>query len=123
MSWATPERRRAYGRAYREKNRVQRREYARRYAAENKERFLGYRLKRHFGITVEDYRAMFEKQGGVCAICGAPPPNKRGFHVDHDHKTGKIRGLLCHHCNVGIGNLRDSIDMLRKALAYLEARS
>lgn len=54
----------------------------------------GYRLKRRYGITAEQYDALLEAQGGVCAICGEPPKGK-ALHVDHDHATGGVRGLLC----------------------------
>jgi Recombination endonuclease VII len=93
------------------------------------------RLRRNFGITLEQYRQMFAEQGGVCAICGEPPkvvgyrpsrrqgrPRRPMLVVDHDHVTGKIRGLLCIHCNRGIGFLKDSADIVRFALKYLEER-
>lgn len=51
-------------------------------------------------VTEEEYAARLEEQGGVCAICGNPPKEGgRALHVDHDHKTGDVRGLLCHYCN------------------------
>jgi hypothetical protein len=54
----------------------------------------------------------------VCAICGRPEPE----HVDHDHKTGAVRGILCFNCNGGLGQFRDAIESLTAAAAYLEAR-
>jgi hypothetical protein len=54
----------------------------------------GY-LRRKYGITIEDFEAMFEAQGGVCTICGKPRSEERTLHIDHDHETGEIRGLLC----------------------------
>ena len=60
-----------------------------------------------YGISQLDYQALFEKQQGRCAICGTdnPPVNKRGvaWHLDHCHRTGRVRGILCHRCNVGLG--------------------
>jgi hypothetical protein len=53
---------------------------------------------KQLGVSDEDYAAMLEAQGGGCAICGAKPKTRR-LHVDHDHATGKVRGLLCHRCN------------------------
>ena len=76
-------------------------------------------LKNRFGITVKDYDNMLEKQHGVCKICGKPPGAKR-LHVDHDHKTGKVRALLCYLCNVMLGNARDEPTILRLAALYLE---
>jgi len=81
-----------------------------------------------FGMTEADYDRMLERQGGVCAICGGPEPNKSRFSVDHDHmccpgrkSCGKcVRGLLCRQCNTGIGNLGESPDTLRAAIEYLE---
>jgi len=73
-----------------------------------------------YGITAEDYDALLVRQNGGCAICGTTKPGGRGsFHVDHDHTTGVVRGLLCHGCNVGIGNLGDDPDRLMAAVAYL----
>jgi len=57
-------------------------------------------------------------QSGRCAICG-DPPGKRGLHLDHDHLTGIVRGLLCHRCNFGIGLFRDSEELLMRAITYL----
>jgi len=81
-------------------------------------------LRCKFGITVEDYDAMYAKQAGVCGICGKPETRKvKGtlchLAVDHDHETGKIRGLLCSKCNRGIGLLQDDIQLLSKAVAWL----
>lgn len=75
-------------------------------------------LQKNFGITLEDYTKMLVGQSGVCAIClKADPP--RSLAVDHCHKTGKIRGLLCRACNVSIGLLEDDGDRLERAIRYL----
>jgi len=92
--------------------------------AANPERFRLYDLKRRlkkFGVTLEEYNALLELQGGVCAICQGPPNGKDPdiYHVDHDHETGKLRGLLCSSCNNGLGCFRDNTDSIQKALAYL----
>jgi len=68
---------------------------------------------------------MFLSQNGVCAICsGGETVKTRGtlrrLAVDHDHETGKVRGLLCNRCNNGLGNFRDDPDLLREAIAYLQ---
>lgn len=78
-------------------------------------------LLRKYGITSADYDAMLSTQGGECAICGTNVPggNKSFFCVDHDHKTGAVRGLLCESCNRGIGILNDDPDILDKAASYL----
>jgi hypothetical protein len=79
-----------------------------------------FRLKRDYGITPEQYEEMLVHQNGVCAICGNPDKHGRNLAVDHSHETGKVRGLLCTHCNTGIGVLGDTADHLRAALKYLE---
>lgn len=68
------------------------------------------------GITYTDYEAMYATQNGNCLICGEWQPL---LHIDHDHKTGVIRGLLCRGCNYGLGNFRDSCSNLQKAIDYL----
>lgn len=87
---------------------------------EYRDRAIERELKRHYGITLKDYEELYRQQNGLCAICEAVPPPGQRFHVDHDHTSGQIRGLLCTRCNPGIGLLRDSPDILRKAIAYLE---
>lgn len=76
-------------------------------------------LRRKYGITLEQYNVMLEKQDGVCAICGGITEGKH-LAVDHDHVTGQLRGLLCDMCNRGIGLLGDSIDRVGAALDYLK---
>lgn len=81
-------------------------------------------LRSRFGITYDDLARMHAEQGGVCAICGRPltiVPGRQGAsaHVDHDHATGEIRGLLCTGCNAGIGHLQDDPGRLLAAAAYL----
>lgn len=84
-------------------------------------------LKKRYGITLEEYNSFFERQGGVCAICGNPETAKdysgevRKLSLDHDHATGVVRGLLCNNCNAGIGMLQDSILVIEKALEYLRS--
>lgn len=77
--------------------------------------------KRGINFTVEEFEAMLEEQGGVCAICGRD--GERTLHVDHDHKTGKVRGLLCDNCNHGLGKLGDDPDQLEAGAHYLRSRS
>ena len=86
-----------------------------------KEQVRAYNLKQSFGITVEEYNTLFQKQDGKCAICKIHQKelNKR-LAVDHCHITDTIRGLLCTNCNTGIGNLRDSIELLEAAIKYLK---
>lgn len=79
----------------------------------------GWHLKANYDLTVDEYAAILVAQGGVCAICGG---GARTYHVDHCHKTGIIRGLACHRCNTKLlVGCKDSIDVLRAAIAYLES--
>ena len=73
-----------------------------------------------YGISEVEYNELFKEQEGKCAICGLHQSNqKRGMSVDHDHKTGQIRGLLCNNCNRCLGLLHDDPTLLRKAEEYL----
>ena len=75
---------------------------------------------RKYGLTIEEADTMFLKQDRCCAICKSPTNvNFRDWSTDHDHRTGKVRGILCHGCNTGLGGFRDSIECLRAAIAYL----
>ena len=101
----------------------------------NKKRYSdgsrGSHLEQKFGITQEDYKDMMEAQGGTCAICnGKNAVRKRttfenkpftiALAVDHNHKTGKVRGLLCNSCNTSLGKFKDDITLLKRAIEYLE---
>lgn len=81
-------------------------------------------LRKSYGITADDYEAMLSEQEGVCAICGSDDPGTRDhrkrLHVDHDHETGRVRGLLCSPCNRLLGQASDSPKILRSAADYLE---
>lgn len=72
------------------------------------------RKSRHHGLTGEQAESL--KDGASCEICGS----SESLKVDHDHGTGQIRGVLCHHCNVAIGHMRDNPERLRRAANYLE---
>ena len=73
-------------------------------------------LMRTYKLTQGDIDRMVEEQGGVCGICGEGLPE----HVDHCHETGAVRGILCFNCNGGLGQFKDRVDILRKAITYLE---
>lgn len=72
---------------------------------------------KQLGVSDDDYARMLEAQGGVCAICGNPPKSRR-LHVDHDHRTGKVRGLLCFRCNRALPNYVTE-EWLRRAYIYV----
>ncbi|QES58727.1 hypothetical protein DEJ51_06325 [Streptomyces venezuelae] len=73
-------------------------------------------LERSYGMTEADRDEMIGAQGGVCVICQKAPAE----HVDHDHQTGKVRGVLCFSCNAALGQFKDRPDVIRRAAAYVE---
>jgi len=85
-----------------------------------------YKLQTNYGLSLEDYQSLLDKQGGLCAICKQTETSKsnvgkpKNLAVDHCHTTGKVRGLLCHHCNTGIGKFMDKVDLLESAIKYLK---
>jgi len=107
------ERRRLYQAKWRKENRDHYNAWAREYHHKNKEHWKSrqrwYRIKFTYNITEEEYQKMLDEQNGVCKICGNLPTehgkNKMSkvLHIDHDHKTGEIRGLLCSRCNGALG--------------------
>lgn len=75
--------------------------------------------KIRYGLSKDDYRSLFNDQRGRCAIC-TEEIEPRKLHVDHDHKTGRVRGLLCAQCNHVLGNAHDRVDVLESAIRYLK---
>lgn len=84
---------------------------------EKKRKRRNYHLRTTYGITIEDYDRMLEEQGGKCAVCGKKP-RKTSLAVDHNHRTGKVRGLLCFSCNYKIVGRHNS-KLLGAAADYL----
>lgn len=113
-------------RCYRKTNYSEREKLAnKRRLADYATRNPGYaretQLRRNYGLSLERYAEMLAAQGNACAICRTRTPRGHGaFHVDHCHDTGRIRGLLCHNCNVGLGNFKDSTSHLVAAIEYLK---
>jgi hypothetical protein len=85
----------------------------------NPEKLYLYHLKQKFGLSAEKYRDMLCRQNNRCAICRKREVNKR-LSVDHCHKTGRVRGLLCNNCNFTLGRFGDNSNLLRKAASYLD---
>lgn len=75
--------------------------------------------KRKYGISLQEYNAKLEEQNNSCAICGLACPSGRRLAVDHNHTTGKVRGLLCGPCNQAIGSLKEDKELMFKAIEYL----
>lgn len=109
---------------WRDKNRDKKNKDHREYYHNNKEKVTKVietsRLKRQYGMTFEKYDEMLSAQNNVCAICGNNETENKKFAIDHDHVTNKIRGLLCHKCNRGLGSFKDDIQILQNAVNYLK---
>ena len=100
------------------------REVNRQYREKNRQVLRDKERERRFGITRHEYAELFHNQNGVCAICFQPENATRNgkikaLAVDHDHTSGKIRGLLCADCNMGIGKLKENKDNFLSAIKYL----
>lgn len=106
----------ARARKWKEKNRDKYNKWRNAWRRQHRERAYGYSLKKLYGISLEEYKAMLSKQKGKCAICRKPPKGR--LHVDHDHKTGRVRGLLCQICNLRVGTL-ETFGLVKRALVYL----
>lgn len=140
MDESKREAKRARWRRWAEKNREGEKERARRWRQENYSKHLDYQQKyysenretvrqrrkknhrkRRYGITPEGFAAMLADQGGKCAVCSTPEPRgKSDWHVDHDHATGIVRGILCITCNIALGMLHDDPARCRAAAEYLD---
>ena len=123
------------GHEYQVAHRAQMGEYCKKRYEENKDEILGQQrawyhankqvvsdrtLLRTYGIARPEFDALLVFQGGGCAICGAKTCGGMGrFHVDHNHETKEIRGLLCHRCNTAIGSLKDTPSIIEGAIVYL----
>jgi len=89
------------------------------------EHYKAYQRNKHFlrkyGLSVSEWEKMYREQGGLCLLCGGIPTDKDRLVVDHCHETGQIRGLLHHSCNVGIGFLKESVEIMEKAIMYINS--
>lgn len=107
------------------KERAKQRATAWRFANPEKARSADY--KHRYGVTAEEVEALFEAQGGLCRICDKPLQKKgRGplsMHVDHCHITSRVRGILCAHCNRGLGLFEDDVERMSRAIQYLETET
>lgn len=77
-------------------------------------------LKTRYGLSIEEYEKLVAKHDGNCAICNNPPTSYFKLYIDHDHATGKVRGLLCSQCNSLLGMAKENITTLQAAISYLE---
>lgn len=97
--------------------------YSKEWYQKNRESESLKQKLRKYGMSLDDFIAMLDAQDHQCAICHEHHDEvERGLYIDHDHTTGKVRGLLCHRCNAGIGFFRDSVQYLEDAAEYLRVR-
>jgi hypothetical protein len=108
-------------RRYRAENPEKNLKYQQGWRANNHTKMRGYARKYKYGLTEEAWIALFESQECCCAICKSPSPGtKKDWATDHDHVTKKVRGILCHHCNLMIGMSKDHPDILAAGSEYLK---
>jgi len=106
------------------KNPEKQRAYKRKYAQENPEKVKNTELWKRFRIRLVDFNKLLSNQKGRCGICLSNKPGGKGtWHVDHDHTTDKVRGLLCHNCNLGLGHFKDDPECCKLAANYLESNA
>ncbi len=94
--------------------------YAKEYRKARLSSFRNKALLRRYDITLKQHKQMYLDQNGCCVLCRDSVPYDK-IHTDHDHATGKVRGLLCCRCNMGLGFWKDSVESLYQAIAYLES--
>lgn len=101
---------------------AKKREAENKWRRNNTHKAQAYQRKLKYGITVEEWDALFASQGNACAVCKTQSPGGRfgQWQTDHCHKTNLVRGILCHHCNLILGHAKDTPEILRAAIAYLE---
>ena len=114
---------------YRNHCKLCRKSYNQEYQKQNHTQLRNYKLQRIYKISIEVLQMLYETQQGACAICKVPltlKKNSKGVsveQVDHNHTTGKVRGLLCLNCNTALGLLKDNVNVLQEAKKYLEKDS
>jgi len=109
-----------YKKDYREKHKEKYNIYQKKYNSEHPDYGKDSSLKRKYGISIDQYKILLDTQNGQCAICGVQNNiADRMFCVDHDHKTGNIRALLCGKCNLMLGLIDENTEILENAIAYI----
>lgn len=97
-------------------------DYKKRWRKKHRDRLRTEHIGYRYGISQEVYDCLLSEQNGKCALCGLvfdSSENLKTPRVDHDHVTGKVRALLCHHCNAGLGQFKDNPDVMERAAAYV----
>jgi hypothetical protein len=110
---------RAYYQANRDKIRIQAKAYYLNHCQQLRIKQKIRHLQSKYGMNQKDFEILFASQNNRCAICKTRDWDKHGPEIDHNHKTGAVRGILCHQCNMGIGFLRENINIARELIHYL----
>lgn len=95
-------------------------EQSKKYYENHKEQYRRSHMRRFYGITLEEFNKILDKQDNKCKICKNNFKNSKDTHIDHCHETGKIRDLLCADCNKMIGTAKENVEILKEAIKYLE---
>lgn len=126
MPYKDPVKAKEYAQAYRMKIKDKNKKYQHTYRIENKEtiaiqKAAWYKSKRFdkYGITKQQFDFALETQKYSCAICSILFDDTHRVYIDHCHNTGKVRGLLCFHCNTGLGHFKDNTELMQKGVSYL----
>lgn len=128
---STPEGRAAYNASRNrynasEKGKAKSNAYCIRWRKENREKYLASQkkadLKRHYGLTPEQYEVLWAAQGMKCAACGNTDPGRKNgqWSIDHCHDTKIVRGIVCNGCNLALGHVKDSVERLQMLIDYLK---
>ena len=108
-------------RNYRRKNKERIQKHRSTYLKKNRHKLRQYNVHKYV-ITMQDLEHMFLTQFGKCAICNISFVDRKTMHIDHDHTTRQIRGLLCEDCNRGLGSFKDNVVFLKSAIQYLSPK-
>ena len=122
MPHKNKEDRKKYFRQYGKDHKEERKVYIKQWRQENPDYSRKYQIEHLYGLSHKDWLEIWDSQGGKCAICNTPFDKPTDACVDHNHRTGEIRGLLCKNCNLGIGFLNDDSELMAKAINYLKGR-
>lgn len=118
-----PQPKKDYAKKYREANKERVKATHEKWVKNNGRKLMAGVIRRLYGLSIEAYERMFKEQNGACKICQQQNYDGKRLFVDHDHDTGTVRGLLCHHCNAGMGHFKDDPYLLQVAIKYLTENS